>query len=121
MTKDLHQAIAQVLNAIQKTDSTLKDLKVKSDAIKVKYDPVSLGRNQFNNWRSSDEGKTWKQQQFNTIKGACPKCSVIFPTIDCFQIDHIQPLSDRPDLAIDMNNFQLLCSACNLQKGKSKS
>jgi len=32
-------------------------------------------------------------------------------------IDHIVPIKRRPDLAGDVNNMQLLCAACNREKG----
>jgi 5-methylcytosine-specific restriction endonuclease McrA len=117
MTQDLHQAIANLLTATQKTDATLQALKAEAEAIQDKYDPVTLGRQQFNNWRASDEGKNWKQQQFKVTGGLCPGCSRIFPVVSCFHIDHIQPLSKHPHLAIELNNLRLLCAGCNLTKG----
>jgi 5-methylcytosine-specific restriction endonuclease McrA len=118
MTYLLHQAIADLLDHIQKTDSTLGKLEADAQSIEDRYDPTTLARQQYDNWRATDEGKTWKQEQFKCIDGVCPECSVVFPTIDSFHIDHIHPLSKRPDLATEVSNLRLLCSRCNLSKGK---
>jgi 5-methylcytosine-specific restriction endonuclease McrA len=118
MTQALHQTIADLLGAIQKTDSTLGKLSVEAQVIEDKYDPTTLARSQYNNWRNSHEGKTWRQEQFKAIGGVCPECSKTFPILGCFHIDHIQPLSKRPDLATDPSNLRLLCSKCNLSKGQ---
>jgi 5-methylcytosine-specific restriction endonuclease McrA len=118
MTQTLHQAIADLLGSIQKTDSTLGKLNAEAQVIEDKYDPVTVARSQYNNWQNSDEGKTYRQEQFKAIGGLCPGCSQIFPTLDCFHIDHIQPLSKRPDLATEPSNLRLLCSKCNLSKGQ---
>lgn len=120
MNQDLHQAIANLLEATQKTDLTMKQLSAEAKSIDQKYDPVTLARKQFNNWRSSVEGKTWKQRQFEIIGGKCPNCPTTFPTIRHFVIDHIEPLCDRPDRACDVTNLQLLCHPCNLTKGSGK-
>lgn len=32
-------------------------------------------------------------------------------------VDHIKPLSQYPELALDIKNLQILCSKCNKQKG----
>ncbi len=32
-------------------------------------------------------------------------------------VDHIKPRSKYPDLALDINNLQILCESCNLGKG----
>lgn len=120
MTQELHQAIASLLNSIQKTDVQADLLKVEYEAIKAKYDPVKLARQRFNNWRSSDEGKQWKLRQYKTVNGRCFGCCHDFP-IDNFEIDHIQPVSEAPHLALALENLQLLCSACNKKKSNLES
>jgi 5-methylcytosine-specific restriction endonuclease McrA len=84
--------------------------------ISKKYSPRGI----FNRWRDAEEGKTWKKAEFERIQGVCPVCGVTLPSIDFFHIDHIQPLCDRPDLAIELSNLRLVCSKCNLRKGAKK-
>jgi 5-methylcytosine-specific restriction endonuclease McrA len=85
--------------------------------IRIYYHP----RNVFGRWRDSDEGKAWKQKQFETIGAVCPRCQIEFPTIHCFDIDHIKPLSKYPALATELRNLQLLCGDCNGRKGAVNS
>jgi 5-methylcytosine-specific restriction endonuclease McrA len=117
MSQDSSQAIADLLGAIQKTDATLAVLSTEAESITQKYDPVAIARQQFNNWRSSHEGQAWKQEQFETFGGQCPRCGHVLPSADYFHIDHIEPLSKRPGLATELSNLQLLCGPCNLHKG----
>lgn len=117
MNQDLHQAIADLLDATQKTDLTMKQLSARVKSIEKKYDPVALARQRFNNWRSSNEGKVWKQSQFEIIGGKCSLCEDLLPSAAHFHIDHIESLSKHPDKALELSNLQLLCSPCNLKKG----
>jgi 5-methylcytosine-specific restriction endonuclease McrA len=119
MTQELHQAIASLLTATQKIDSVLNAFKAEAQTIQDKYDPVTLARRQFNNWRSSADGQEWKRQQFHSIGGTCSDCQIVFPTVGSFHIDHINPLSKYPQLATKLSNLQLLCSECNLRKHAS--
>jgi 5-methylcytosine-specific restriction endonuclease McrA len=84
---------------------------------KKRIDKYYSPRQRFNRWRDSDEGKAWKQQQFESIRGKCPNCPTTFPVISCFVIDHIKPLRSHPNLAIELSNLQLLCADCNSRKG----
>jgi hypothetical protein len=63
MTQTLHKAIADLLSRIQKTDSTLGKLEADAQAIEDRYNPTTLARQRYDNWRATDEGKTWKQEQ----------------------------------------------------------
>ncbi len=84
----------------------------KADQIKKYYHP----RARFNRWRDSEEGRRWKQQQYDQlIDHKCPRCEQQLPTIEYFQIDHIKPICLHPDLAVDPKNLRLLCGPCNLR------
>jgi 5-methylcytosine-specific restriction endonuclease McrA len=117
MNQNLYQVIADLLAAAQKTDLTMKQLSAKAKSIEQKYDSVTLARQKFNNWRSSNEGKIWKQNQFEIIGRKCSLCEDLLPSAAHFHIDHILPLSKHPDKALELSNLQLLCSPCNLRKG----
>lgn len=43
----------------------------------------------------------------------CLKCGIIDSEM---HVDHIKPISLYPDLKEDMNNLQVLCKECNLEK-----
>ena len=85
----------------------------KAEQIRKYYEPRAI----FNRWRDSDEGRKWKQQQYDRlIDRKCPGCSQQLPSIEHFQIDHIKPINRYPDLAVDPKNLRLLCSPCNLRR-----
>ncbi len=44
--------------------------------------------------------------------GACKHCGAV----DNLQLDHIEPVSARPDLAFDILNLQVLCRGCHAKK-----
>jgi 5-methylcytosine-specific restriction endonuclease McrA len=94
----------------------LKNHRIERDRIEKYYSPPQ----RYKRWRDSQEGKEWKQQQYEAIKGICPKCQEPFP-IKNLEIDHIKPISKFPDLAIDINNLRLLCSACNKRRKSPKT
>ncbi|MGF1602027.1 MAG: HNH endonuclease [Thermosynechococcaceae cyanobacterium] len=96
---------------------TLQAHRDEAERIRHKNSP----RNIYSRWRSSQEGKQWKEKEYQRINGKCPghSCGHIFPGIDYFTIDHIRPISKYPDLAIDTKNLQLLCDRCNRKKSDS--
>ena len=46
---------------------------------------------------------------------ACECCGMV--DVDSFHVDHIYPRSTHPELALDPENLQVLCDACNIGKG----
>jgi 5-methylcytosine-specific restriction endonuclease McrA len=93
-------------------DKWLQKVEKTSKRLKDKRDP----RKQFELWRSSLDGKTWKSQQYTKQQGKCAICQHPMP-LKGSHIDHIKPIANYPDLALDLNNLQLTCSYCNLSKG----
>jgi 5-methylcytosine-specific restriction endonuclease McrA len=73
-------------------------------------------RQLFNSWKNSQEGKLWKRQQYIKQQGECAICQHTMP-LKGSHIDHIKPIANHPDLALDLNNLRLACSHCNLSKG----
>jgi 5-methylcytosine-specific restriction endonuclease McrA len=90
-------------------------------AEKKRIDKYYAPRQRFNRWRDSDEGKTWKQKQFKVTGGKCPECPATFLDSSHFVIDHIKPLCNHPNLALDLSNLRLLCHSCNLKKGANEA
>ncbi len=95
-----------------KLDQQLVESKAIIDKIKAKYDP----RAEFNRWRESLEGKSWKEKQYKNQKGCCAICKQLIP-LKGSHIDHIKPLASYPDLALDTRNMQITCPDCNISKG----
>lgn len=60
--------------------------------------------------------KTWKiikEQVYKTLTHMCPVCGAEENLV----VDHIKPIRHYPNLIVDMNNLQILCDDCNLEKG----
>lgn len=58
----------------------------------------------------------WKQLRrkvFAKFGKQCMKCGCH----SSLAVDHIKPRSTHPDLALDFDNLQVLCSPCNSAKG----
>ncbi|HEY9825218.1 MAG TPA: HNH endonuclease signature motif containing protein [Stenomitos sp.] len=106
MQDDLEKLVASLIEDLD--TPRLKKHRDKKARIDQYYSPRQI----FNRWRDSDEGKEWKQQQYEVIKGICPGCNEYF-SIKHLEIDHIQPISQAPKLATDLKNLRLLCPPCN--------
>jgi 5-methylcytosine-specific restriction endonuclease McrA len=37
------------------------------------------------------------------------------------EVDHVKPRSKYPELALDLDNTQILCRACNSKKGTAET
>jgi 5-methylcytosine-specific restriction endonuclease McrA len=77
-----------------------------------KHDP----RQKFERWRGSKDGKQWKKEQYIKQNGFCALCPHPI-ALHGSHIDHIQPISLSPDLAVEVTNLRLLCPPCNSSKG----
>ena len=93
-------------------DKWLQKVAKKSQQLEDKRDP----RKQFQLWRSSLDGQTWKRQQYIKQQKKCADCQQKI-RLKGSHIDHIKPIANHPDLALDLNNLRLTCSHCNLSKG----
>lgn len=62
----------------------------------------------------------WRQLRYKVIKKYRPKgcmaCLNEFTRQNPMNVDHIKPISKHPELALDINNLQVLCSDCNAGK-----
>jgi len=74
--------------------------------------------------RQKDKKKIYNSKRWKTVREIvilrdnllCQQCLKDgFESIG-EEVDHIEELSDRPDLAYDIDNLQLLCRACHVQK-----
>lgn len=47
----------------------------------------------------------------------CMRCE----SVGTMHVDHIKPISKRPELALDISNLQVLCDSCNVLKSNKNS
>jgi hypothetical protein len=63
--------------------------------------------------------KLWPRLRYQALqrdKGRCQLCGVTARDGARMHVDHIRPKKHFPELAIDINNLQVLCDKCNLSK-----
>lgn len=60
----------------------------------------------------------WRRVRAMVLKAEplCRDCAARGLTTPGAQVDHIAPLTDRPDLAYDLTNLQPLCAPCHNRK-----
>ena len=97
-----------------KLDQRTKDFKKDAQEIRQYYSP----RAKFERWKATEDGKVWKEKQHKHQQGCCASCDDGIQ-VKGSHIDHIQPLSKFPELAISMKNLRLLCPDCNTKKGSN--
>ena len=90
---DLSQLTKKLFLVNQRLDQSLQDGKKIINKIKQKYQP----RSEFNRWRNSEEGKLWKEQQYQKQKQCCAICQTKIE-LKWSHIDHIKPLAPDPPL-----------------------
>jgi len=105
------ELVKSLFEATRRADNALVELREITAQINAKYEP----RAQFNRWRDSEEGKLWKQKQYQAQCGGCAMCGEPIK-IKGSHIDHIKPLSHFPHLAVDTQNLRITCPDCNIAK-----
>ena len=65
----------------------------------------------------SEEWKSLRRKVFHEYPAYCGRCG----SKKQLEVDHIKPRSKYPELALDFDNLQILCSTCNLKKGVQES
>jgi len=79
---------------------------------------LDLESTQQVNFYSSQAWLNLRRQVLERDGNRCACCGAS-PTHDpnvVLHVDHIKPRSKYPELALDINNLQILCAACNLGK-----
>lgn len=71
-------------------------------------------KNKQKNLIYSKEWKLLRRVIIDKYGAQCMKCGAV----DNITIDHIKPKSQYPELALDINNLQVLCWGCNKEKGR---
>lgn len=107
------ELVKSLFEATNRADTALAELRAIATQIHTKYEPCA----QFNRQRDSEEGKLWKQKQYQAQGGCCAleKCGKPIQ-LKGSHIDHILPLSRFPHLAVDTQNLRITCPDCNIAK-----
>lgn len=62
----------------------------------------------------------WRQLRYLALKntgGACQCCGASARHGAVLHVDHIKPRSQYPELALSLDNIQVMCDDCNIGKG----
>ena len=65
---------------------------------------------------SSRAWKILRYQAFENYGNKCQCCGATTEDGLSLHVDHIKPKSTNPELALDLNNLQILCLDCNVGK-----
>lgn len=71
------------------------------------------------NYHRFYESPEWYRIRYQAIQingGSCQACGAGRNEGAIIQVDHIKPRIKFPELALDINNLQVLCKECNLGK-----
>lgn len=80
---------------------------------------VVIARRSAEEFYRSDEWRRLRYKALRKYGGKCQCCGAP-PALNApLHVDHIKPRSRFPELALDIDNLQVLCEDCNLGKGAS--
>jgi 5-methylcytosine-specific restriction endonuclease McrA len=86
--------------------------KTKQPTPEKKVVKTKVSKNPFyNSWE-------WKKLRYEAFlkHGRVCLCCGARPPEAVLHVDHIKPLKKYPELALDINNLQILCRSCNMGK-----
>jgi 5-methylcytosine-specific restriction endonuclease McrA len=82
--------------------------------------PLPIGK-RFEQTDAFLESREWRQIRYRALRLHGAKCLCCGHTAQTsgkpLHVDHIKPRALFPELALDLNNLQVLCADCNLGKG----
>ena len=62
------------------------------------------------------DSEAWRMLRYQALKRSNKRCELCGATSK-LHVDHIKPRSRYPELALRLDNLQVLCRDCNLGKG----
>jgi len=93
-------------------DLTLKPKELPDTPKKEKKDP-----NYRQESKSFLASRAWLELRYKAIIKYGRKCMCCGTNEGELHVDHIKPRYHHPELALDIDNLQILCRACNMGKG----
>lgn len=99
--------------------SLKKSKKVKKSKFVTKKQPINLKEKfaQSNEFLQSYEWRTVRMQALIKYGRKCQCCGASPSDGAVMNVDHIKPRKTHPELALTLNNLQILCHECNHGKG----
>lgn len=76
---------------------------------------MGLRRDYARHSRQVTRGPRWKALRMQALERdgwRCTRCGALHR----LEVDHVQPVRDRPDLAYTLSNLQVLCARCHAAK-----
>lgn len=119
ITPDIEKKLRVLLNKLISKDTNRKDsaqrgIKILDDAyLTIKTIPEA-------NSPYFLRSKNWLRLRIEALKrygNKCVCCGATPQTGAVLNVDHIKPRKLFPELSLDINNLQILCSTCNEGKG----
>jgi hypothetical protein len=111
-SNNLNQLYSELFVLLKQEENLRRETEKKLAKAKAFFDP----RQEFNKWLQTNEGKNWKQKQFQYQNGKCSACKETLRFTDAV-VHHILPLKDFGSAANKPDNFKLLHLGCNLKIG----
>lgn len=105
-----------VRGAVDRSDETPRNRKKKLDAKKAEAEFFAS-----DGFLRSAEWKFTRYEALLKYKAKCACCGATAKDGAKLNVDHIKPRKTHPELALDINNLQVLCGDCNRGKGNRDS
>lgn len=78
---------------------------------------------QVNGWTKESQSGFYTTKEWIFIRDKrrcenplCQECEKKGKIVPMYAVDHVEPIDERPDLAIDYDNTQSLCKLCHIRK-----
>lgn len=92
-------------------ESIVKNYKVSRETLNLVYSEIN---------KDFHRSPEWQQLRYDALEihgRKCVGCGLTPNDGIKIHIDHIKPRSKHPELALDIENLQILCESCNMGKG----
>lgn len=65
--------------------------------------------------------RAWLSVRYDVLAKSKQECVLCGSNEKPFHVDHIKPRSKNPELELDINNLQVMCSSCNIGKSNKEA
>ena len=112
-------ASVNISNAVQAhlKRKSLKVARLNSSLGKTDNEIAQGFKKSHDSFLTSAAWKELRRKVIQTYGARCMKCAATPSNPKQINVDHIKPRKYYPHLALEFDNLQVLCCACNKQKG----